>query len=500
MMIKKKHIELNKIFVGGDFQILQYLWLVPVLNGYCSKNNVQTIIFEYKKDLENLMQTSSFLKFSKTYNIVYLDDILPLWFKFKILQILILFLSTFFLAIKVRYFKKLFLKDNHSMSIYTGIYDFAFRGSKNLIYPSFYSILFSSFYFLQKHYKAKFLVKNNISSAFLGHSVYHSRAFFNEFRKNQIRFFCSSWNLYLQKNIEDTMWDFPSLDFFRKAFKFLKNEQVDNYWNKRLIGKGNYEGSNNASSLGEFKEEKIIKNIIFLHIFKDTPNHYIDNNKIFNNYVDWVTETLKIISFSNEDWLIKLHPSYIKWGEDQPKIIEKIISVVSRDYNLNNVYLDDLKISNISIFKNAHKIITYSGTSAIEAACFGIKPITISANALHLLDKKIVYKPINIEEYRSLILKKWKFEIFSLDEKEIIVSKKLLFIRENILNLLSEIEYNYIYVSKEYFSSNGEIFKKYSKTINKKKSYLTALGESLGNSLTHTISENYLNYILKNNL
>ena len=147
---------------------------------------------------------------------------------------------------------------------------------------------------------------------------------------------------------------------------------------------------------------KKLKNVIFLHVFKDTPNHIVDKNKIFMNYVEWILGTLKIISSSDEKWLIRLHPSYKKWGEDQPRIIRLLIKSISKSKSLKNIILDDMKRSNISLLKNAKKIVTYSGTVANEAVCYGIKPITISKTNIFELDNNLVFKPknyMNIKNY-----------------------------------------------------------------------------------------------------
>ena len=58
------------------------------------------------------------------------------------------------------------------------------------------------------------------------------------------------------------------------------------------------------------------KNIIFLHVFKDSPYNILDKKRIFCDYVEWVEETLKILKFSKERWTIRLHPVAKYWGEN----------------------------------------------------------------------------------------------------------------------------------------------------------------------------------------
>ena len=61
------------ILVTGDFMESQYLWLIPILDGFLQKQNTYTIIFE-KKLSKNLMRDACIKKFIKKYNIVFLNQ------------------------------------------------------------------------------------------------------------------------------------------------------------------------------------------------------------------------------------------------------------------------------------------------------------------------------------------------------------------------------------------------------------------------------------------
>ena len=253
--------------------------------------------------------------------------------------------------------------------------------------------------------------------------------------------------------------------------KFLKNindDQINTYWSNRERGKGNYSDSNYASLLKNSDNNKKIENVIFLHVFKDTPNHIVDKNKIFMNYVEWILGTLKIISSSDEKWLIRLHPSYKKWGEDQPRIIRLLIKSISKSKSLKNIILDDMKRSNISLLKNAKKIVTYSGTVANEAVCYGIKPITISKTNIFELDNNLVFKPKNYIEYKKLILDN-DHSKFKLNKRDKLKGKYLVFVRENILNIINELKYKYIYLKEKDLIQHKDIFHNYYLYIDKRK-------------------------------
>ena len=92
----------RKIFIGGDFQKLQYIWLIHLIFSYCKQNQIHTIIFEYKKDVEMMFKYDSFLKLSKNFEIVFLDDLLPKWTRNKYLKIIYFLFSSINLSIKVR--------------------------------------------------------------------------------------------------------------------------------------------------------------------------------------------------------------------------------------------------------------------------------------------------------------------------------------------------------------------------------------------------------------
>ena len=38
----------KKIYVGGGFLESQLIWILPILNSYCKKKNIKTIIFEHQ--------------------------------------------------------------------------------------------------------------------------------------------------------------------------------------------------------------------------------------------------------------------------------------------------------------------------------------------------------------------------------------------------------------------------------------------------------------------
>jgi hypothetical protein len=229
-----------------------------------------------------------------------------------------------------------------------------------------------------------------------------------------------------------------------------------------------------------------------LHIFKDSPFYIVDNKRIFNDYFDWFIETIKIIKNSKEKWFIKLHPSHIKWGEDQILVINSLL----KKNNLSlpsNVFIETESFSNLDIFKTANRIVTYSGTAHLEVACYGIRPIIISRTTLYDFDKTSVLKPKNISDYKKFLLSSSSSNFLKLKPINILNSKKLLFIRENILTLKNDLNSFYIYRNDSSSLRNKE-FKLVNYNTLKIYNKLKLLGSCLVFNLTRTVSLKYLKF------
>ena len=84
-------------------------------------------------------------------------------------------------------------------------------------------------------------------------------------------------------------------DFIKKN---IDPKEIESYWNKRIIGEGTYDLANYAQSVKNTNIE-FPKNLVFLHIFKDSPFNTIDRDRIFSDYYEWVVETLKILKERN---------------------------------------------------------------------------------------------------------------------------------------------------------------------------------------------------------
>ena len=210
----------------------------------------------------------------------------------------------------------------------------------------------------------KRLINNGATHFFLSHTVYSKRWLLAFLRNKKVEIFNQSFlTIHKQNKNQDRHW----ADIEKRLLNRYKNKKrlVENYWYKRKNGKGRYSASN-YSILNCKKQVNLTKfknyNLILLHIFRDSPFYCIDKKKIFFDYFDWFKNTLKIFEKSNENVLIKLHPIHKRWGEDQPKIVNEIITQVFEQKKLP----ENFKIINFypkdKLFLNAKRILTFSGT------------------------------------------------------------------------------------------------------------------------------------------
>ena len=173
--------------------------------------------------------------------------------------------------------------------------------------------------------------------------------------------------------------------------------------------------------------------MIFLHIFRDSPFNSIDPGRIFPDYVSWIIETLQILSISEEKWLLRLHPSAEKWGEDQYQWLDAIYASLAEQRLPSNVSVSDSDVSNIALLQHARRLVTYHGTVHLEAACSGIRPIVISNVSLGSYDCDLVLKPKSTEEYRDFLLRSSNDATLALSDDEIQTARDLLAVREELL-------------------------------------------------------------------
>jgi hypothetical protein len=306
--------------------------------------------------------------------------------------------------------------------------------------------------------------------------------------------FChSGFTIYKQPILRDSSWCFLNKKQLNLIQNLVNIKEVKSYWKKRNSGQGSYEDSRIAANLKN-KISKKYQNVIFLHIFRDSPFADIDKKRIFEDYIVWIQQTLTIIKKSNENWTIRLHPNYKRWGENQFLTINKIIKEIFGENLPANISIEDNLNSNTAIFKTAKRIVTFNGTSHLEAAANQIAPIIISETMLSFLYKKLCHKPKSPQEYEKLLLSSSTSKKFFLSKHNSIKARKLIFIREKILKFEQEIGGFHIYAkdSKKKFSLD---FSNTEKKLQRNCNFLKKNGENLAKDIKISMSPKYINLI-----
>lgn len=484
----------KKAFISNDFIDSQYYWLLPIVVSYCHKLKYKQIVFE---DFNSIINDKNFIKIFKECNIEF-----TILNKKKIiskLKKIFIYAVSFIISIFQFIFfdnKKILTNKSWSKTQYLHAVSDLSRNlsSDRQIKPSFFNI-FKSFLICNKRFIEIYLIaKKNYSVCFLGHTVYSSRISLLIFRKyNSLIYAQANWNIYSLDKNHDRSWSMPESKLRNKLLSVININNVHQYWEERLKGNSNYEDANVSINLNS-NNNYTSDNYILLHIFRDSPFNVLDQDRIFIDYYEWVIETLKILNNTDEKWTLRTHPNCKRWGENSHTILKLIMSKLQKEnYSLNNINIELDQISNFKLFSKAKKIVTFSGTSHLEAACFGIKPIVISKCTLTDFDN-LYLKPKNLEEYKNFLLTKNNSITLSLGEEEINLSKKLIYIRENILSFKNELNSFNLYKgdNEKLRKKEFEIIKK---NILLKIKYFNQLGEWLSEGNSQTISQKYLNKI-----
>ncbi len=485
----------DKIFIGAGFLDSQLLWLLPLVKGYASKKNIKKIIL-HKKLSNRLKKHKIFNKILNDFHVQYIDD-LSIFKRNRIIRyifiLLVLLPKAFLLSFKIS--KKKLLDKNinwKEYQIYHSVWDTAVKESSDgVIIPNYYRIVRACLIAVHNQFEAKLSLKNNANHFFLGHTVYGYRAFLAEIRNSKNKIFChSGFTIYKQFNKKDNSWCFLEQKVFKKLTKNVSDEDVNNYWKLRQAGKGNYEDSRIAAKIKN-KNPSSIQNVIFLHIFRDSPFADIDRTRIFEDYISWINFTLEIIKQSNENWLLRLHPSYKRWGEDQNVTLNKIFLKKFGKKLPKNIKLEDNINSNYEIFKKAKRVITFNGTSHLEAACFGIKPVIISNAMLNIFDQNLVIKPKTLESYKKILLENSTSLKFKISKKKSFLAKKIMFVREKALKFEKEVGGFHVFRGDPVSRLNLD-YKQTNSKLEKNINFLSKNGVFLSKNNNITLSKKFL--------
>lgn len=231
--------------------------------------------------------------------------------------------------LKFRKFYYIFISPRKFLLQYDNWYNYQIKHSiwdtsvlytkDNDLNPSFFQKVRAFKEIISALYKGKELINNYyLDSAFMSHSVYNDRALIALFRMYKVNIFThSNYSLAKNKSSKDFSINVIHNYLLKKFIKIINQYKCDRYW--LYVQKGFSLNTDTKIAFNIKKKLRTVndcKNIIFLHVFKDSPFNILDKKRIFCDYVEWVEQTLKILKFSKEKWILRIHPVAKYWGED----------------------------------------------------------------------------------------------------------------------------------------------------------------------------------------
>lgn len=478
----------SSIFIGNNFTDAQLLFVIPFAEGYAMQKNIKKIIFD--QPLPIAVEKKPFIKnILKKYQIYCQPKSPKLTSRLKLMYLAARFFFPLISLTKKTTRSGLMEKVSwYESQLRHAVWDTTLNRSKDgFLYFSLINRFASAlFVFAAVKNTSELLDKHSIKLAILGHSVYAGRGVLAEFQRRGIHIVAHANNvLYQITNYSNNSWGMMPCVDWNLLITCVDKLEVQAYWKQRLMGKSSYADAERAANSQKLVSLKTPKNIIFLHVFRDSPFNYIDRDRIFADYIHWIEETLSIIAESNESWLIKLHPSAKLWGEDQMLWLKSIGRCVFGDYWPPNIEIDKLDHSNIDLITHAKRVVTFHGTVHLETACCGVKPIVISEVSLSSYNSNLVCKPASLNEYKLLLLSSEKLISFRLSSKEQNDAKHLLFIRENVLSFGKDVGSTHIYRG-ESAAAHMEVFESMSDKIDNFSDNLVAIGVAMANGISRS--------------
>lgn len=473
------------LLVGGGFTPSQMRFLIPLLDGFATEQGVKKWVFldGFPKEL---VEHKLYEKILQKYELVVLPTRPFSSLKtgaFSLLCLSRIFLGALTLVSRANREGLAKKRDWHDYQVIHAVWDSTLQRTEDgTISPNVWQLFRSS---MQVEYtrllSRKVVKKYQPNAAFIGHTVYQWRALAATLRDLSVDVFAHGGEvIYRLPRDYDNSWSVLSEIEWQTQVARVSQKEVQKFWNQRLKGISTYSDASLAGSGNQATNKDDFTNVVFLHIFRDSPFNLLDPNRIFVDYVDWVGSTLKILQESQESWVLRLHPSADRWGENQELWLRGIAEKVygSWDKLPPHIKIQSPSTSNISVLTNARRVVTYSGTTHLEAAAMGLRPIIISAASLLGLSRDLVHYPENVGEYRDLLLRPSSSAAFLIDDHGKMLARKGLFVREERLSFGPEVQPYPVYRgdSRERIQ---EHLRKTEEAVSRQFPYFRELGESL---------------------
>lgn len=488
----------SSVFIGGAFSASQLLWILPVVDGFCREKDISKLVLE-KALSKKVLNLPLIQKVLEGYEVVSLRAASGRVGRIQVMFQASLafghFVRIFALAFGVSRNSLLEPSDRYTSQIRHAVWDSACLSMNDgSVEPSFLKKVLAAVRVVAAEKLARQAVTvYGVRFAFLGHTVYHSRATLAVFQRLGVQVFAHAGNVIYECPAEkDTSWASPSPAIWNKIASLYTQAEVENYWAGRKVGNSTYADSEIAAQGKRTAGKATPKNLLLLHVFRDSPFNQIDEFRIFADYIDWVRNSLLAVAKSEETWMIKAHPSATRWGENQQTWISEICKFAFGSPNLPpNVTVSDEEYSNMDLFAHADRVVTFSGTGHLEAAAWGIKPITIMEVALQSLSPSAVFVPRNRRHYLSLLSIPSSAPEFILTEAQIAVARSLLFARENVLGVGASVGQLATHRGDSTLMHDAA-FDNVLKTVPGRLGKLALVGEQLARGVPRSISLDYI--------
>ena len=285
--------------------------------------------------------------------------------------------------------------------------------------------------------------------------------------------------------------------FYNNKLKTVKNfekkkSKIDNFLNKRFLGKANTGYTQNKHlkvvndkskmisrneylKINSFKKEEIKKIILFsCHALSDA-NHGLASNFLFLDYFDHIKKTLEYVNKINNPnilWILRPNPT----TESQEEYAD--LTNLVKKFNNKKIIMSQKNVTSFNYSKICDNVITGRGTVGLEFACLGKYALLAGSGvysnlgiALEFKNKKKYFDQLrNIESIKKI------------SEKKILLAKKILYYLEHT---------NEKFFLEKFNNKEKNIFIKNSKFL---------LDESFTASYRKDIEESFFNKKLISNL
>lgn len=486
------------VFIGGGFSEGKLLWLFPVVDSFCKQKQISRILLERPLSPE-LKSIPHIQEVFERYEVSYLRSESRTFARFQHVIWIALALSNLYLLFQLAFgvSRAMLLQrqERYRSQLLHAVWDSACLNLEDgSIAPSSFTKLVESARVLLAVRQATYAVrKRGVQTAFLGHIVYHSRGTFAALQSLGVQVFAHAQGVLYECPAEkDTSWSAPSQAVWDKIRSLFSDSEVQQYWHGRTTGRSTYADSQTAALGTKQVGNSTPKNLLLLHVFRDSPFNQIDDFRIFADYVDWISNTLPAIAQSEETWMVKIHPTARRWGENQQTWLTEICKFALGSSELPaNTVIGGSEYSNMNLFQHANRLVTFGGTAHLEAACWGIKPIVMMDVGLAALDPSAVLVPRSREFYYSLLSAPSDSADFRLSEAQIALARSLLFARENVLDMGASVGQIPLYRGDSMEQGVAE-FQSVLRTSVYRKRELAVLGEQLARGSHRSVSLQYV--------